>query len=221
MPLEHLTITVERTDTELKVLYDPEEYTINKDNNFATQGVPGLGAPIVQFVNGNQRTLEVELFFDTWDTPTLPKPDVRQQTTQIADLMVIDPELHAPPILVVAMASLQFRCVLSRASQRFVMFTKGGVPVRARMNCTFIEYLDPEQEAQAANLQSVDFSKVHIVARGESLSGIAGVFYNDPQRWRPIAIANGIADPRSISAGQLLRVPSLPFIDPDTQKVHT
>ena len=50
------------------MLYNPEEYTVSKDNNFAVQGVPGLGSPIVQFVNGNQRTLEVELFFDTWDT---------------------------------------------------------------------------------------------------------------------------------------------------------
>jgi hypothetical protein len=221
MPLEHLTITVERTGTTIKVLYDPEEYTINKDNNFATQGVPGLGSPIVQFVNGNQRTLELELFFDTWDTPELPKQDVRLQTQQVADLMVIDSELHAPPVLVVAMASLRFRCVLSRASQRFVLFTKDGVPVRARVTCTFIEYLDPALEAKAANLQSVDFSKVHVVARGESLSGIAGDLYDDPQLWRPIAIANGIANPRSIRAGQLLRVPSLPFIDPATREVRT
>jgi Contractile injection system tube protein/LysM domain len=221
MPLEHLTITVEGTDTPIKVLYDPEEYTISKDNNFATQGVPGLGSPIVQFVNGNQRTLELELFFDTWDTPELPKKDVRLQTQQIADLMVIDPELHAPPVLIVAMASLQFRCVLSRANQRFVLFTKGGVPVRARVSCTFIEYLDPALEAKAAGLQSVDFSKVHVVALGESLSGIAGDFYDDPQLWRPIAIANGIANPRSIVAGQSLRVPSLPFVDPDTREVRT
>jgi hypothetical protein len=34
-------------------LLNPEEYTINKDNNFAVQGVPRLPAPIVQFVNGN------------------------------------------------------------------------------------------------------------------------------------------------------------------------
>jgi hypothetical protein len=221
MPLEHLTITIEGTDTTIKVLYDPEEYTISKDNNFATQGVPGLGSPIVQFVNGNQRTLELELFFDTWDTPELPKKDVRLQTQQIADLMVIDPELHAPPVLIVAMASLQFRCVLSRASQRFVLFTKGGMPVRARVSCTFIEYLDPALEAKKANLQSVDFSKVHVVTLGESLSGIAGDFYDNPQLWRPIAIANGIANPRSIVAGQSLRVPSLPFVDPDSREVRT
>ena len=100
------------------------------------------------------------------------------------------------------MASLNLRCVLSRVSQHFIMFMPDGVPVRARLNCTFIEYVDPEQEAKAANLQTADFSKVHVVTRGETLSGIAAARYQDPTRWRPIALANGIADPRALDRGR-------------------
>ena len=221
MPLQQLTIKVVHTDASITVLYNPEEYTINKDNNFAAQNIPGLGSPIVQFVNGNQRTLELELFFDSYDTPDLVKKDVRDQTNQVADLMRIDSDLHAPPLLVVGMASLQFRCVLSRVSQRFIMFLPSGVPVRARLNCTFLEVLDPEQEAKAANLQSVDFSKVHVVTGDETLSAIAGRLYDDTAQWRPIAVANGIADPRSIRPGDALRVPALPFTDPTTGEVLT
>jgi LysM repeat protein len=216
MPLKKLKITVESSGEELTVLYNPEEYTVNKDNNFAVQNVPGLGSPIVQFVNGNQRTLEVELFFDTYDTPTLPKEDVRDQTRQIVGLMAIDGELHAPPVLRVTMASLNLRCVLSRVSERYLMFMPDGVPVRARLNCTFIEFVDPEQEARAANLQTADFSKVHVVSRGETLSGIAATVYEDPRLWRPIAIANGVANPRRIGVGEALRIPPLPFLSPET-----
>ena len=221
MPLQQLTITVEGTGQRIVVRYNPEEYTVSKDNNFATQAIPGLGSPLVQFVNGNQRTLEVELFFDSYDTPTFVKEDVRVQTNQVADLMKLDSELHAPPVLVVGMASLQFRCVLSRVSQRFIMFLPSGVPVRARMTCTFIEYLDPAKEAAAANLQTADFSKVHVVFGTETLSEIAGRLYNDVGQWRPIALANGIADPRTIRAGDALRVPALPFTDPATGEVLT
>jgi hypothetical protein len=213
MPLKQLKIRVRR-GTELTVDYNPEEYTVNKDNNFAVQGVPGLGSPIVQFVNGNQRTLEVELFFDTYDTPALPKEDVRNKTRQIVDLMAIDGELHAPPILNVSMASLNLRCVLSRVSERYLMFMPDGVPVRARLNCTFLEYVDPEQEAKAANLQTADFSAVHMVTLGETLSGIAATVYEDARLWRPIAIVNGISNPRRLRAGDALRIPSLPFLDP-------
>ena len=47
-------------------MFNPEEYTLNKDNNFASQAVPGLSGPLLQFVHGNMRTLEMELFFDTY-----------------------------------------------------------------------------------------------------------------------------------------------------------
>jgi hypothetical protein len=219
MPRKQLKITVVHTRDVITVDYNPEEYTVSKDNNFAAQNILGLGSPIVQFVNGNQRTLEVELYFDSYDTDVVVKQDVREQTEQVAKLMRIDSNLHAPPVLLVGMASLHFRCVLSRVSQRFTAFLPDGVPVRARLNCTFLECLDPAQEALAANLQTSDYSKAHVVGGNQTLSAIAALIYDDPQLWRPIAVANGIADPRSIRAGDVLRVPSLPYIDPISGEV--
>jgi hypothetical protein len=222
MGLEKATITVfrGRGKEDIRVLFNPEEYSVNKDNNLAVQGIPGLSAPIVQFVNGNLRTLEMELFFDTWDTPTIPKLDVRKAfTNKIVGLMDIDPDLHAPPLLVVSWSSLNFRCVLARVNQKFTMFDTDGRPVRARLTCTFDEVIDPEQESREVARQTADFSKVHLVTKGQLLIDIATTFYNDPQAWRPIAIANGIDDPRAIFPGQSLIVPSLPFIDPLSREV--
>src|SRR5262245_59257585 len=70
-----------------EVLYNPEEYTLSKDNNFASQTIPGLSSPLLQFVNGNLRTLEMELFFDTYDTPSLTKVDVRTETNKVVRLL--------------------------------------------------------------------------------------------------------------------------------------
>ena len=39
---------------------------INKDNNIAQISIPGLRSPLLQFVNGNLKTLDMELFFDTF-----------------------------------------------------------------------------------------------------------------------------------------------------------
>jgi hypothetical protein len=216
MALAKLLITVEHTGARFTVLFNPEEYTLNTDNAFASQAIPGLSAPLLQFVNGGTRTLEMELFFDTYDSASARKRDVRGETDKVARLMAIDPELHAPPVLRVSWASLQFRCVLVRVSQRFVMFAEDGTPVRARLTTTFNELVDPEREAKQIKRETATFSKVHVVARGETLSGIAGRLYENPGMWRPLAIANRIDDPRSIAVGQRLLVPSLPFADPDT-----
>jgi LysM repeat protein len=216
MGLTKLQIEVLHTGERINALFNPEEYSVNQDNNFAVQPVPGLSGPLVQFVNGNMRTLEMELLFDTYDTPTPVKRDVRLETGKVLKLMDIDPALHAPPLLRVSWASLQFRCVLARANQKFQMFGDDGKPVRARVTCTFNEVIDPAQEAKEVKRQTADYTKVHVVTAGETLSGIAAQLYDDPQAWRPIAIANGISDPRDITPGQALRVPSLPYTDPLT-----
>ena len=219
--LQKLHIKVLPQGPEFDVDFNPEEYTVSKDNNFAVQGIPGLSAPLVQFVNGNLRTLEMELFFDTWDTPDLPKQDVRDLTGKIVQLLDIDPELHAPPILALSWSSLQLQCVLAKVSQKFLMFADDGTPVRARLNVTFDEIIDPEQEAKQVGRQTADFTKSYQVVEGDTLSGIAGRLYHDPTLWRPIAVANDLSDPRAIAAGQSLRIPSLPFVDPETLEAVT
>src|SRR5688572_9445832 len=120
---------------QISVQFNPEEYSLNKDNNFASQAVPGLSSPILQFVNGNLRTLEMELFFDTVDAQT----DVRVETNKVIDLLRIDPDLHAPPILQVVWSSLDFTCVLTKANQKFIRFMSDGTPVRARVTVSFSE----------------------------------------------------------------------------------
>lgn len=215
MGLAKAKITVEATGEVFPVMFNPEEYTLNKDNNFAAQAIPGLSGPILQFVHGNMRTLDMELFFDTYEAHT----DVRSQTNKIVDLLNINSDLHAPPVLRIAWASLHFRCVLAKVSQKFVLFLPDGTPVRAKLSVSFSEYIDPNQEAKQVNRQTANFTKIHVVQLGETLSDIAGRLYNDALMWRPIAIVNDVENPRVLQAGQELRIPPLPFTDPRTGEV--
>jgi nucleoid-associated protein YgaU len=217
MGLSKARITIEHNGQQFDVLFNPEEYSLNKDNNFASQAIPGLSSPLLQFVHGNVQTLDMELFFDT----TQDRTDVRAQSQKVVDLLKIDSELHAPPIVLVAWASLQLRCVLVKANQKFSRFIEDGTPVRAKVNVSFQEFIDADHEAKEVNRQTADFTKVYTVSAGDTLSRIAANFYNDPQLWRPLAIANGIDDPRTISPGQQLNVPSLPYLDPDTGEAVT
>jgi hypothetical protein len=118
MGLTKAKIVIEHTGEQFNVMFNPEEYALSKDNNFASQSVPGLSSPLLQFVNGNLRTLEMELFFDTTDD----RRDVREETSRVIGLLDIRSDLHAPPVVRVSWASLQFRCVLARATQRFTRF---------------------------------------------------------------------------------------------------
>ena len=215
MALVKATITAEASGERLQVMFNPEEYSLNRDNTFASQVVPGLGSPLLQFVNGNLRTLDMELLFDTYEQLT----DVRDQTQKLIHFMEIDSSLHAPPVLLVSWASLHFRCVLTKAAQKFILFLPDGRPVRARVTTSFSEFVDPEREAKAVNRQTADFSKVHTVKDGQTISAIATRHYENPTLWRAIAIANAVDDPRALTPGQALRIPPLPFIVPETGEV--
>ena len=215
MGLEKAVIQIEHTGEEFKVMFNPEEYTLNKDNNFASQTVPGLSGPILQFVHGNMRTLEMELFFDTH----AERRDVREETGKVTRLLEIDSDLHAPPVLLVSWASLAFRCVLARAGQQFIKFLEDGRPVRARLSVTFNEFLDADREAREVNRQTANFTKVHVASQGETLIDLAGRFYENQRMWRAIAMENEIDDPQSDFTGLALRIPSLPFVNPETGEV--
>ncbi len=212
MALDRVQITNEKTGQQFTVSFNPEEYSLNKDNNYASQAIPGLTSPLLQFVHGNLRTLDMELFFDTFET----NQDVRDQTQQIVNLLAIDSDLHTPPILRVTWGSLDFRGVLAKANQKFIKFFSDGRPARARLTVTFNEYLDAATQVSQANLQTADFSKSYTVKQGDSLSGIAANHYEDATKWRPIALANAIVDPQAIAVGQKLQIPPLPFTDPLT-----
>jgi nucleoid-associated protein YgaU len=227
MALEKATITNTVTGEVVPVMFNPEEYTVNRDVNYAQTAIPGLSAPLIQFVSGNLQTLEMELFLDTYEEHRAGSAvlntagaDVRALTSRVTELMSIDPTTHAPPVLLFVWASLSFTCVLARASQRFTMFLADGTPVRANLQVTFNEFRNVDLEAKEIKRETADYSKTCDVHEGETLSSIAAREYGAPQLWRPIALRNGIDKPSGIAVGQRLVVPKLPYRDPLTGEVY-
>ncbi len=189
---------------EVPVLFYPSEYTMEKSNEFANIGIPGLESPLLQFSRGGLETLSMDLFFDTYERGE----DVRKYTNKIVDLLKIDPELHAPPVLRFVWGNLNFACVLSRVNKKFTMFTKDGIPVRATLSVTFSEY-SSGGELRDRPLQSSDKTKIRTIKQEDSLWAIAAEVYGDPALWRAIAEENGIKNPRILEAGSEITIPPL------------
>lgn len=202
MALEKAFITPEGKRP-ISVLFNPSQYSLEKGNQFAEIGVPGLGSPILQYVRGNTRNLSMELFFDTYEQRT----DVREHTDKIYNLLNIEEETHAPPVCTFGWGSFSFRCVLSQVGGRFTLFLSDGTPVRATLNVTFKEFIEVEVLVRETPTASTDRTKTYLVKRGDTLSSIAAAQYGDPAKWRPIAVANHIDNPRRLEPGPLLIPP--------------
>ena len=227
MSLEKATLTNTVTGDLVEVQFNPEEYSVQRQNHFAAIPVPGLRSPLLQFVNGELQTLEMELLVDTLEAHAVGSrvvnakgQDVRKLTQKIVGLLDIDRTLHAPPPVVFAWGSLSFTCVLTKVSQRFIMFAADGTPLRARLQVSLSELVSPTEEVRQTKRETADYSKVHVVGDGESLALIAHQHFGDPRLWRPLALLNQVDNPLALTPGQPLLIPRLPFTDPESGQVY-
>lgn len=110
-------------------------YRLSGQNIYAEQPIPGLSGAPIQFVRGQPKILSVTMHFDAHNEDR----DVRDLTGDIARLMKVDPDTHAPPVLRFQWEGVSLPCVLESASEEIVSLSRSGRPARARMNVTFRE----------------------------------------------------------------------------------
>ena len=190
----------------IALCFNPTEYQRAKANSFAEIGIPGLETPPIQYVRGESEKLTVELLADTSDT----LDDVRARYTDpIRELMNINAELHAPPIVRLSWGSESFKGVIDSLNLTFTLFTPNGIPLRAKIALSLKEYRPVDVQVRQVPKNSPNVNKAYVVRLGDTLSGIAGALYSDPTQWRAIAAASGIVDPRELQPGTKLTVPKL------------
>ena len=190
----------------IPVRFNPTQYQIEKSNTFQEIPIPGLESPPLQFIRGNAERLTTELLLDTSDTLV----DVRvAYTFQLRSLLDVASELAAPPILRFTWDTQVFVGVAESMTFTYELFTPEGIPLRAKLNLTMKEYRPVEWQVKEMDLHSPDVDKSYVVRRGDTLSDVAGATYGDPGRWRDVARANGIVDPRTLTPGRALRVPRI------------
>jgi nucleoid-associated protein YgaU len=204
-----------------EVLFNPAEYSIEKGNTFQSTSLPGLSTPVTQFVTGNADTLTMELYFDTYTKssrhPNMTlKEDVRNYTRPIANLMEIDPTLHAPPVCEFIWGpplgtpkGVEFAGIIEKVSQKFTYFLDDGTPVRATLSVTFKEFKTVKDQLAQLKCQSTDRTKLREFKEGDSLWYLASAEYNDAEKWKVIADHNQLENPRLIAPGTTLELPPL------------
>jgi hypothetical protein len=224
--LEKLTVTPfdnrgrRMKEKQITVLFNPNSYSIEKSVTWTppqTASAQGqlterrVDAPMLTFGGGGNRTLSLELFYDITE-PDAGQKDVRVETDKMVKLTRIQRNLDPPrpPTVEVSWgkahtADFPFVGVISHLSQRFTLFRSTGQALRATLNVSFTEFLDPN-----INLRQTDPElTTRVVRRGDSLVGIAAQFYSDPALWRVIAEANRLDDPLRLEIGRRLTIPKV------------
>jgi len=202
---------------EIAVMFNPNSYSIEKSVSWDSSGGASAGAtqrkfnaPALTFGGGGSRTLSLELFYDVTESDDRSK-DVRKETGKLVALtrIMADRKNPHPPVCKISWgkkiknSDFPFTGVITSLTQRFTLFSRTGEPLRATVNVSFKEFLDPEKDLKDTDPELTTY----VVKRGDTLASIAADMYGDPTLWRTIAEANRQDDPRRQQIGSVLTIP--------------
>jgi LysM repeat protein len=222
MALARVLITTDtgleiKASADTRVFFNPNQYQLQKRVDWKELKSRGMDLPQLQFDKGGPRTLTMSLVFDSY-TSENPE-DVRKLTSQVAKLAEVDGQKKRPPICTITWgpdggnpyAGLPFKGVMESLTQKFTLFLENGTPVRAMLDVQFKEGEAPEKQLKRnpRDRNSPLQPKIRVVQQGDSLWSIAAAEYGNPGKWRPIAEANKITNPRALEPGQELIIPSV------------
>jgi len=213
MVLEKATIDIlsgSLAGTRIRVLFNPSEYTIERSNSFKATSIPGLSGPLISFINGEADMLSMELFLDDYtDKPKAGDKSVQDRLEEMAGLLEIDNNQHAPPIVRFVWGKLSFKAIIEKLSRKLTLFQSDGAIARGTVNVSFKEYKTLPELVTKPRLQSADKSKRRVIVGSDSLWLLAAREYGDAAQWRVIANSNDLDDPRDIAPGDWVTVPPL------------
>ena len=209
--------TIKNVDTgeETTCMFNPKEYTFTKQNTWQAGMVLGSNVPKVEFAGGQAMTLQMELFFDTYEEGK----DVRKEyTDKIWKLMMINPDTKdkankgRPPMCEFSWGQTwTFKAVITSLNQKFTMFLSDGTPVRSTISVTFQQAAEKgKYPGQNPTTLSLPGYKTRAVKQGETIDWIAFDEYGDPGLWRFLADTNNLPDPMRLQVGQVLAIPPRP-----------
>lgn len=210
--LQNLTISSEAGDV-MVVPFNPTEYASERGTTWAEVAIPGLDAPVLQWIRGEGETVTLDLFLDVTDAmvdAAIVGADVRAKyVAQLDRWMRQDTHRHRPPIVSVLWGTqpVIVSAVVQRLSVTYTLFDVAGRPARATAKLTLRQASSAARQLAEVRRNSPDRDNVATVREGDTLASISFREYRDARHWRAIARVNRIADPQSLVPGQVLLLP--------------
>lgn len=208
--------------SEVSCMFNPYEYTLSKSNTFKEQeAANGENSPPAEISKSGAQTLKLNLFFNTYgsthDSVYKNETDVSKITDKLWDLMHVVEENQPDknkkkhvPLVAFHWGVFFFVSYITNMTQKFTLFTREGIPVRAKVDVTFTQYKDIEDRrklGQNPTSGGGPINRIHTVVAGDRLDLIADSVYRDPAKWKLIASYNGLTNPAELQPGRQLAIP--------------
>ncbi|WP_459481113.1 CIS tube protein [Clostridium saccharoperbutylacetonicum] len=155
MALAKALIEIVSNKDVIPVMFNPNEYKINKQVNYGNIEVQSIQSKMLTYQNGNPRTLSVELFYDMdlcYELVSGSHEDgVKKYADKIMQLTILGKD-EMPPLCSFKWGNLIFTGYVTSVDESFTRFNSQGIPIRAVINVSMIENYVPEDNNSIQNL---------------------------------------------------------------------
>jgi len=199
---------------EVTFQYNPTKYSVSKSVEWTFQARKGGDVPPVEFVQGQGRTVSLELFLDGLED----NKDVSESVKQLQNFMLVDEKNkkdagkpRPPRVMLFWAKSTDFPAVIKTLNVTYNMFHPDGRPARATVSMTLQEVHDIAKSGkQNPSSFGSEGIRSHRVVAGETLDIIAYNELGSASHWRYIAELNNLDNPFDLRPGQQLAIAQLP-----------
>lgn len=198
--------------------FNPTEFEITKRSNWHPVKSKGANKERSDYVGGSGQDMSLKFLFDVTGAngpeSKITGAAVVLQYAVLKEMVAIDsdtvdadqPSKGEPPWVHVQWgAYIAFPAIITQFSEKFLMFSPEGLPLRAEVSISLHEIEGWKLEGQNPTSRS-ETRKTRIIQRGDRLDRIAYEEFGDTAAWRHLARANNILDPKVLAPGQILRI---------------
>ncbi|MPZ49088.1 MAG: LysM peptidoglycan-binding domain-containing protein [Dehalococcoidia bacterium] len=197
---------------EVQFQYNPTKYSVNKALQWKAGEQKGKDAPSLEFVQGQGRSISMDLLMDDYEDGQDVATRVKQldKFTQVNEGNAKDASKARPPRVMFMWSNdhSQFKAVIKSMNVNYTLFHPSGKPARATVNLQLQEWPDKPEATNPTSMGSAGL-RAHRVVSGETLDLIAFRELGAASRWHYIADLNNLDDPLSITPGQYLVIAPL------------
>jgi len=190
-------------------MFNPTTYTVNHKLNFDTKQAPGQEGSNPEFKNKESETFSLEFMVDGTGASKPAIPVIGQIALFNEVTITMSGKTHRPNYLIVQWGSFIRECVLQSSSITYTLFDSVGLPLRAKINATFIERADSKINSIASMFSSPDLTHIIQVKQGDLLPVLCYKTYRDQKYYLQVARVNKLKNFRKLIPGTEIILPPI------------
>ncbi len=195
-----------------RAMFNPETFTVSQKVVYDQSSVPGRTSAEPAFRNIETQTFKFDFLIDGTGAAG-KKRNVHADIMLFKRVTGFQGLIHRPHYLIIIWGTFIVRCVLDSMNIKYELFDRAGLPLRATISASFLEYTENHHESLLANRSSPDLTHLKIVREGDSLPLLTQQVYGDASYYPEVARVNGLNSFRDIKAGDEIYFPPLTALE--------